>query len=77
MKESEERFRAMSDTAPVLIWMDDPNAERVFLNRQWLDFTGRTLEQYRREGDGVERHHAVAAGGAQLVADLLELRIVP
>jgi PAS domain S-box-containing protein len=45
LRESEARFRSMADTAPVLIWMSGPDKRCSFLNRTWLDFTGRTLEQ--------------------------------
>ena len=45
MRESESRFRIMADSAPVLIWMSDPNKEYSFFNAVWLEFTGRTLEK--------------------------------
>lgn len=45
LKESEERFRRMADTAPVLIWVTDTETRCVYLNRMWLEFTGRTLEE--------------------------------
>jgi PAS domain S-box-containing protein len=44
-RESEQRFRIMADTAPVLIWMAGTNKLCEFFNRGWLDFTGRTMEQ--------------------------------
>jgi PAS domain S-box-containing protein len=43
--ESEERFRNMADTAPVLIWGSGLDKGCTFFNKVWLDFTGRTLEQ--------------------------------
>ena len=43
--ESEARFRLMSDTAPVLIWMSGTDALCDFFNQTWLDFTGRTMKQ--------------------------------
>jgi PAS domain S-box-containing protein len=43
--ESEERFRLMADSAPVLIWITGANDEYVWFNKVWLDFTGRTLQQ--------------------------------
>ncbi|HUG36543.1 MAG TPA: PAS domain S-box protein [Candidatus Limnocylindrales bacterium] len=43
LRESERRFRLLADTAPVLIWMCDETGARTFLNRPWLDFTGRSL----------------------------------
>jgi PAS domain S-box-containing protein len=43
LRESEERFRLMSNTAPVLIWMDDTDKRCTYFNQSWLDFTGRPL----------------------------------
>lgn len=45
LKESESRFRIMSDNAPVLIWMSGLDKGCDYFNRGWLNFTGRTLEQ--------------------------------
>jgi PAS domain S-box-containing protein len=45
LRESEQRFRAMADAAPVMIWMSDTDKLCTFFNKGWLDFTGRTLEQ--------------------------------
>lgn len=45
LRESEARFRNMADTAPVLIWMSDTSKLCSYFNKQWLDFTGRTMAQ--------------------------------
>ena len=45
LRESETRFRTMADTAPVFIWMSGTDKLCTFLNKSWLDFTGRTLDQ--------------------------------
>jgi PAS domain S-box-containing protein len=45
LRESEARFRAMADTAPVMIWMSGADMLCTFFNKGWLDFTGRPLEQ--------------------------------
>lgn len=45
LRESEARFRHMTDTAPVLVWMSDTDKLCNYFNKPWLDFTGRTLEQ--------------------------------
>ncbi len=45
LRESEERFRLMADSAPVLLWMAGTDTLCTFFNKPWLDFTGRTLEQ--------------------------------
>jgi PAS domain S-box-containing protein len=44
LRESEERFRLVANTAPVLIWMSGPDKLCNYFNQSWLDFTGRTLE---------------------------------
>lgn len=41
---SEERFRLVANTAPVLIWMSGPDQLCNYFNQPWLDFTGRPLE---------------------------------
>jgi PAS domain S-box-containing protein len=45
LRESEERFRLVADTAPVLIWMSGVDKLCTYFNKPWLDFTGRSLEQ--------------------------------
>jgi PAS domain S-box-containing protein len=45
LRESEERFRLMADTAPVLIWMAGPDSLCSFFNKSWLEFTGRSIEK--------------------------------
>jgi PAS domain S-box-containing protein len=44
LSESEARFRNMADNAPVMIWIIDVNRQCIYLNKQWLSFTGQTLE---------------------------------
>jgi PAS domain S-box-containing protein len=48
--ESEQRFRLVADSAPVLIWMSGEDKLGTFFNKRWLDFTGRTLGQEIGEG---------------------------
>jgi two-component system cell cycle sensor histidine kinase/response regulator CckA len=45
LRESEERFRNMADTAPVMIWVCDENKQITFFNKTRVNFTGRTREQ--------------------------------
>ena len=50
LRDTEERFRTIADSAPVMIWMSAPNRLRTYFNRSWLKFTGRLLEE--ELGDG-------------------------
>lgn len=43
--ESEQRFRQMADVAPVFIWVVDREGMATYLNKPWLDFTGRSMKQ--------------------------------
>jgi len=45
VRESEQRFRLLANTAPVLIWTTGTDKLCDYVNKPWLDFTGRTLEQ--------------------------------
>ena len=45
LRESEERFRTLADTAPVMIWVSGLDKLCTFFNKPWLDFTGRSMEQ--------------------------------
>ncbi len=45
VRESEERFRLVANTAPVLIWTSGTDKLCDYVNRTWLEFTGRTLEE--------------------------------
>ncbi len=45
VRESEERFRRMADSTPVMVWLSGPDGKRTYVNQRWLDFTGRALDQ--------------------------------
>ena len=55
IRESEERFRLVANTAPVLIWMSDVDKLCTYFNEPWLEFTGEPLESQLGNGwtDGV------------------------
>jgi PAS domain S-box-containing protein len=44
VRESEDRFRLVANTAPVLIWMSGPDKLCNYFNQRWLEFTGRSIE---------------------------------
>ncbi|HZN02512.1 MAG TPA: ATP-binding protein, partial [Candidatus Polarisedimenticolia bacterium] len=50
LQESENRFRALADSAPVSIWMDGPTGDCILVNRPYLEYTGLRRDQV--EGPG-------------------------
>ena len=44
-REGDERFRTIADNAPLMIWVTGPDKGCTFVNKGWLTFTGRALEQ--------------------------------
>lgn len=56
LKEREERFRVMADTAPIIIWVGDEQGGFLYGNKRWLDFTGLTSEETMGMG-WLERVH--------------------
>src|SRR5262245_10087824 len=45
LKRSQERFATVANAAPVLIWMAGADRQCTYVNKPWLDFTGRSLER--------------------------------
>jgi PAS domain S-box-containing protein len=44
VRESEERFRLVSESAPVMLWMGDTNGKCLYINRSQREFWGIALE---------------------------------
>jgi PAS domain S-box-containing protein len=42
LRESEQRFRTIANTAPAMLWVTDPAGSCTFLSRGWYEFTGQT-----------------------------------
>jgi PAS domain S-box-containing protein len=49
-RESERKFLSMVNSAPVLIWISDPDKQCTFVNQPWLEFIGRSMEQMLGNG---------------------------
>lgn len=69
LRESEERFRVLADTAPVLIWMSGLDKGVTYFNTCWLNYTGRTMEQELGNGwlegvhpDDIDRYWKIYSG---------------
>jgi len=73
LRESEERFRNMADTAPVMIWVSGTDKLCTFFNKGWLEFTGRSLDEELGDGwaagvhrDDLEHCHATYSSSFEL-----------
>ena len=53
LRAQENKFRDAVETMPALAFVTDPNGNRTFLNRGWLEYTGLSLEQ--ASGSGWEK----------------------
>ena len=50
LRESEERFRTLSNAAPALIWQNDAEGGNLDVNQRFLDFVGMTAQEIRGGG---------------------------
>lgn len=83
LRESEARFRAMADNAPVMIWVADRSGASTFLSRSWCEFTGQSPETALGFGwmdaihpeDRREAHRSFLAANARREAFRLEYRL--
>jgi two-component system CheB/CheR fusion protein len=50
LQESEARFKTMADSTPVAIFIMDANARTTYVNKDWLEYTGSSLEESLGEG---------------------------
>ncbi|MEO6874668.1 MAG: PAS domain S-box protein [Opitutaceae bacterium] len=81
--ESEERFRVVADSAPVMIWLADGDMSCTWFNQNWLTFTGRTPAQEFGHGwmenvhpdDRAQCAATYASSGTQRARFQLEFRL--
>jgi PAS domain S-box-containing protein len=50
LRDREAHFRTLANSAPVMIWLTDPDKQSAFVNQGWLDFTGAKIEDFRGAG---------------------------
>jgi PAS domain S-box-containing protein len=50
MQSAEQRFSALTNASPAMIWMAGPDALQSYFNPAWLEFRGRTLEEETGNG---------------------------
>lgn len=56
LRESEQRYRTVTDASPVMVWMSGTDKLCYYFNKGWLDFVGRTLEQESGNGWAENMH---------------------
>ncbi|HEY9810866.1 MAG TPA: response regulator [Halomicronema sp.] len=50
LKETEEQFRQLANAMPQIVWVSLPNGDTEYVNQQWVEYTGFSLEKaYERE----------------------------
>jgi len=42
LRESEQRFKTLANTAPAILWISEPGGSCSFLSRSWYEFTGQS-----------------------------------
>ncbi|ELY60142.1 PAS/PAC sensor protein [Natronococcus amylolyticus DSM 10524] len=50
LRESEERFRAIANLVPDLMWSNDPDGSVSWYNQQWFEYTGQSHEDATEDG---------------------------
>ncbi len=57
LRASEQRFRRMANSSPIMIWITDAEGEPTFVNQSWLDFAGIDLVQIMTHGGWISTIH--------------------
>ncbi len=73
-RESEERFRLVANTAPVMIWTTGTDRKCNYVNTTWLDFTGRPFEAELGDGWAEGVHPDDSKGCLETYAEAFERR---
>ncbi|MFJ7713860.1 GAF domain-containing protein [Methylobacterium sp. NPDC014830] len=69
LRESEERFRTLTELVPSLLWDADPQGRTALVNRRWTEYTGQTLAEVQNGGWLAVIHPDDAQETARIFAD--------
>jgi len=50
LRTSLDEFRTLAEAMPQIVWITGPDRSNVYFNKQWLDYTGQTLDESRGHG---------------------------
>lgn len=50
LQRSEREFRELAESMPQIVWATTAEGLNIYFNQQWVDYTGRTLEESYGEG---------------------------
>lgn len=53
---SEAEFRVLAEAMPQIVWIAGPDGDNTYFNRQWMEYTGLTLEESLGDGWNVPFH---------------------
>lgn len=57
LKESEQKLRLIADAIPHMVWEIEPDGRISYINKQWTDWSGLTLEEINN-GEWIKVFHA-------------------
>jgi PAS domain S-box-containing protein len=69
LRQSEARFRALTDLVPNFVWFAAPDGHLHYLNDRWFEYTGQTPEQALPDGWAATLHPDDAPRTAAVWAD--------
>ena len=58
LRRSEEEFRTLAESMPQIVWITRPDGWTIYINQQWMDYTGLTLEESLGHGWNTPFHPA-------------------
>lgn len=50
LRASLDEFRTLAEAMPQIVWITRPDGSNVYINKQWLDYTGQTVEESSGQG---------------------------